>query len=307
MSEKERQYCSQHSSEAGEPLIGSIAPAQTLILLEYNDEWGAKAFEESHLPAEVKAHLGAALQQLSAPKLLLIKSHRPGAGRLFLVANLRPERTNVYLFRLERDEELCQLPLAEIVADAPAFAPYLYTQPLLLVCTNGRRDVCCAKFGFHVYQELARLSPPGEIPSVWEVSHVGGHRFAPNVLCLPQGAMYGRLGIEQAATLWESCRADRLLLEHLRGRLCFPEPVQASEFYLRQFTGRTETSAYHLRQIEEIAPRQWQVRWQAPGGQQYIVRLRAEKFTATIYESCAFDKVVQPDQYHLIDIQASED
>ena len=63
------------------------------------------------------------------------------------------------------------------------------TDPLLLVCTHGRRDRCCALDG----RALAAALAAAEEPHVWECSHLGGHRFAPTALVLPTGYLYGHL------------------------------------------------------------------------------------------------------------------
>lgn len=63
---------------------------------------------------------------------------------------------------------------------------------LTLVCTNGKRDQCCAIDGRALVEDLADVS------DVWECSHIGGHRFAPVVLHLPDGHVYGRVSAADA-------------------------------------------------------------------------------------------------------------
>ncbi len=75
---------------------------------------------------------------------------------------------------------------AAVVASLPGASP---AAPVLLVCTNGRRDVCCAVRGRPVALE-ASAHAPGR---VWEASHTGGHRFAPTGVLLPFGATLARL------------------------------------------------------------------------------------------------------------------
>ncbi len=53
--------------------------------------------------------------------------------------------------------------------------------PLALVCTNGKRDRCCALLGRPLAAELASSGVEG----VWEVTHLGGHRFSPPCSCCP--------------------------------------------------------------------------------------------------------------------------
>lgn len=60
-------------------------------------------------------------------------------------------------------------------------------EPLYLVCTHGRHDQCCAILGRPVAEAFAALRPE----ATWECSHLGGDRFAGNVLVLPWGITYG--------------------------------------------------------------------------------------------------------------------
>jgi len=104
-----------------------------------------------------------------------------------------------------------------------------------LVCTNGARDPCCAIRGPAVAQALARVLP-GE---VYECSHLGGHRFAANVLVLPDGLCFGRLDARTAVALAAELEAGRLPLEHLRGRTALDPEQQAAEILIRRELGLT--------------------------------------------------------------------
>jgi hypothetical protein len=99
-----------------------------------------------------------------------------------------------------------------------------------LVCTNGARDQCCAIRGAAVVKALA-AARPGE---VYESSHLGGHRFAANLLVLPDGLCFGRLDVRSALALVEELAAGRLPLEHLRGRTSLTEEEQAAEILVRE-------------------------------------------------------------------------
>ena len=56
----------------------------------------------------------------------------------------------------------------------------------LLVCTHGRRDVCCGSRGTDLALRLAAGGVPAGV-RLARTSHTGGHRFAPTFLVLPQG------------------------------------------------------------------------------------------------------------------------
>lgn len=105
--------------------------------------------------------------------------------------------------------------------------------PLYLVCTNGRRDRCCATLGRALVAALADAC--GE--ALWETSHVGGHRFAANLVCLPDGTYYGRLDAASGPATVAGHREGRLDLDHLRGRSWLPPPAQAAEIFARRRWG----------------------------------------------------------------------
>jgi hypothetical protein len=98
-----------------------------------------------------------------------------------------------------------------------------------LVCTNGRRDECCSLRGAPVLRGLGDRAVA--------CTHLGGHRFAANVLVLPDNLLFGRLDRASAAALAESLEAGELPLEHLRGRCSLAAEQQAAEILLRRELG----------------------------------------------------------------------
>ena len=77
-------------------------------------------------------------------------------------------------------------------------------------------------------------------------SHVGGDRFAANMLVLPEGLYYGRMepgSASQVATLHEQGRVD---IERLRGRSSYPMPVQYAEIALRRHLEEDRLDAVRL-------------------------------------------------------------
>ena len=143
---------------------------------------------------------------------------------------------------LDRAEQLLDLDLASLGAGrSPGLEPTEET--LLCVCTHGRHDACCAERGRPVAAALAAAHPD----EVWEISHIGGDRFAGNALFLPHGLYYGRLDAVTAVAVAGSHLAGQLDLDHLRGRSSYPMPVQAAEVALRRQLGETRLDAVRLR------------------------------------------------------------
>jgi (2Fe-2S) ferredoxin len=62
----------------------------------------------------------------------------------------------------------------------------------------------------------------------WECSHVGGDRFAANLVVLPDGAYYGYLDPDSAVAVTESHLAGRVDARYLRGLTTEPPLVQVA-------------------------------------------------------------------------------
>ena len=101
-------------------------------------------------------------------------------------------------------------------------------ESLLLVCTNGQRDLCCARFGLPLFESL-RIEFDAR---VWQTTHVGGHRYAPNLVCLPSGMVYGFVDPEQGVGLVHDHDQNMLRLSHMRGRSSHPPLLQAAEYFV---------------------------------------------------------------------------
>ena len=119
---------------------------------------------------------------------------------------------------------------ADVVADDGAKPLLVRHRPTggraFLVCTNGRRDECCSLRGAPVLRVLGARAVA--------CTHLGGHRFAANVLVLPDNLLFGRLDRESAVALADALDAEELPLEHFRGRCSLPPEQQAAEILLRR-------------------------------------------------------------------------
>jgi hypothetical protein len=290
-------FCSDLSAQAGEPLFGTATPTRVYLLLEYNGAWGEKALEKSDLPEKVKAHLKAYSKSSPDTKVLLIKRRRDSrdSGISFFVGVAAERNPSLYAFRLDHYEDLLALDFDKITAEAAEVKAYRREDPLILVCTNGRRDPCCARKGVLVLNALSRAA--GD--DIWESSHVGGHRFAANLTILPHGLLYGRVDGGNAGAILEAYLRGEVHLPNLRGRTCYAPVVQAADYYLRQETGFLSLDAFYLNDAQELSPHHWQVRFDSPSGQCYQLAIEEEKTSLQVYESCLLDKSTAITRYDL--------
>lgn len=234
--------CSTASRDLEEPLAGSASTVRTFLLLEAAGPWGVDAVRDCRLDEEVRQRL-LGLESTHRIRPLLVRRHgRSVAGprRVFLA---RADRTDPWAETAALDDvrELLDVDLTA-VAEGRSAGLTPHRDPLFLVCTHGRHDACCAERGRPLAAGMAEVAPE----ETWEVSHIGGDRFAANLLVLPHGLYYGRVAPGDASGLVATHRAGRLDLTHLRGRSSYPFAVQAAEVHLRRQTGEDGLMALRL-------------------------------------------------------------
>jgi hypothetical protein len=227
--------CSDASRARDEPMLATASRVARWLLVEHAGPWGPQSLPLSRMEPAVGARLTAAGAEHGARVLLL---RRPlgvpcPPGRRVYVVESRPGRERTLMTAVPDDDALARLPLPFDDVERPA-GWHEVTAPLLLVCTHGRHDQCCAVRGRPVAAALSALRPE----HVWECSHVGGDRFAANLLVLPHGLYLGRVPAADADALLQALDAGRLPLPWVRGRSSLPSPVQAAQHFAREATGR---------------------------------------------------------------------
>ena len=219
--------CAALSAAADEPLAGTAGRTDTFLLLEVRGAWERDALDG--LAERPAAAVRAWLDATPRSKVLFIRRPDRRRGELAaFVVRVAGAVPTVRRFRLADYDDLLRADLDE--------GGDLVAGPLALVCGHGRRDACCARLGRPLYEALRDEFGP---ESLWLSSHQGGHRFAPNLLWLPDGLLFGRVAPDEAATLVGDLRAGRLPLERLRGRTTFPPEAQAAEIAVRIALGVT--------------------------------------------------------------------
>jgi hypothetical protein len=230
--------CSVLSAAADEPAAGTAAVAVSWLCIEQSGPWGRDALSDSHFDPDVAAALAERVRGTGV-RIALIR--RPGrhadrhvpAPHTVLIAHTTPEQTWLERAVCDEPKQLLDLDLAAVGRGRrPGFGESS-TGPVLLVCTNGRRDLCCALAGRPVAATLA--AQHGQ--QVWEASHLGGHRFAPTAVHLPTGYSYGRIDVALGEQL---LRGDAAMIERCRGRSTWDPEGQVAELAVRARLGDTD-------------------------------------------------------------------
>jgi hypothetical protein len=219
--------CSVRALARGDSPVATASPAQRWLLIEQPGPWGRDALAESRFDQAVGPEL-ARRSRAEGVRLLLVR--RPGdrladSGRRWAYADSRPGREGLWWSVRTSDAELLTAPWDGSVGTAA-------DRPTYLVCTHGGHDACCALRG----RPLARALPAPGPTDVWECSHLGGDRFAANVVVLPYGFYYGQVPGDGADLVAAHDRGE-VALPWLRGRAGVPAPGQAAQHTARGALG----------------------------------------------------------------------
>jgi Sucrase/ferredoxin-like len=219
--------CADATLMRGEPIAASALHCRRFLLLEVPGPWGRSALDDSHMEADVARRLAAAADANDARVVLIRRPGRhPSAGDkprnlAWAMADTSPGNAGILWGYWQRPADLLGLDLAAAV---PAWAGETGPQRVALVCTNGKRDRCCAVRGRPVAAAIADATGW----DAWESSHLGGHRFAATALLLPSGDMFGQLEPESAVEVLRQFDAGRIVPAHYRGQCAQPLAAQAA-------------------------------------------------------------------------------
>jgi len=227
--------CTLAARARGDDAYATAPPARRFLLLEVPGPWPLPdAVDAADLRADVADAVRHRAGAAGARVLLVRRAGRhpapePGTPRRWAVARLGgPSGTGGVVWGTwTTDDDLLGVDPAITAPHHPG------ERPLVLVCTHGRHDVCCAIEGRPVAQQAA-ADPRVD---VWECSHLGGDRFAANLLWLPSGLLLGGLTVATTAAAVEAGLAGRVPLESYRGRCGDPAAAQAAQWFAMRKLG----------------------------------------------------------------------
>jgi hypothetical protein len=217
-----------------EPLFATASVVQRWLLLEQPGSWGQNALTESRLPPVAGRELRQRAQAAGLRIILIRRGRRFSSGRRHCYF-ARTTQTAPYLAEMSLDslDDLLDVDLSPLRDGGRIEGATECPRPVFLVCTHGRHDACCSIRGNQVSR--VACAKPGD--DAWECSHIGGDRFAGNLVCFPHGVYYGRVATDDVASLMDAYSSGRVSLERYRGRCCYPFPMQAAEYFVRRELG----------------------------------------------------------------------
>jgi hypothetical protein len=275
--------CAALAETLQEPLAGTAAVARSWLAIEQPGPWGGDALAASHLDHGVAKEL-TSLSEDTGVRIVLIRRpgshpdrHRP-APRTVYLAHTTPGRTWLERRSVTDPKELLDLDFTRAGAGDTGLLGTPVSDPLLLVCTNGRRDVCCALRGRPIAAELAATH--GD--RVWECTHIGGHRFAPTAVLLPTGYSYGRLTTTFCARLL----SDGPTTTDCRGRSTWSAAGQVAELAVRDAAKVTGPDTLSVTAVVPMPEGGWLATVHHTDGRTWHVTVAEREITAGRPASC---------------------
>ena len=228
------QFCSVLTQQFGEPLAGTAPYAEHFVFISWPKKyWQYEALEaKGGFPQGLKKWMNE--QSKVNGKISIRLASRAGLGHykadIFIYpgkwcySNVLPEEIPTVLESHFRNDT------------ASSFSAGKFEHDQIFICTHGRHDKCCAKFGqeladkmrYHVLRQKAAVE-------VWESSHLGGHRFAATMIDFPTGRAYGRLRPEAIPNFLESRKQGLVYGSAYRGSVFLTDLEQVAEAHAQHF------------------------------------------------------------------------
>lgn len=204
--------CSPWTRTQGVDPIGSAAPFDALVLVEWPLPWPNDVSDIAEL---------APATSVPGVRVMTVVPRPDGSNDgLARVVHHRRVGTN-RLAGVDHRVSLAEVPTLLARITAAPLADHLglpsavgVSPPEVLVCAHGKRDACCGRWGTLLHVELVDRWPGVR---VWRCSHTGGHRFAPTAVTLPDGRAWAYVDAALLDGIVHRTADPHDLAEHDRG------------------------------------------------------------------------------------------
>ncbi|MEU2351318.1 sucrase ferredoxin [Modestobacter sp. NPDC049651] len=291
--------CSVQALLRGDAVTATAPPARRWLLVEQPGPWGPDALLGSRFDPAVARPL-AARARAAGVRIQLVR--RPGgrlgdSGMRWAIADTTPGVETVWWSTREADADLLEVAWDGSVGEPSAVPTYL-------VCTHGAHDACCAVRGRPLAQGLTAAGAA----EVWETSHLGGDRFAANVLVLPTGHVYGQVPADGAELVAAHSRGE-VALPWLRGRAGWSPAAQAAQQCAREELGLLGVHDLDPREVDHLpSPAtgvdRWAVTLAGPDGD-VLVTVESRPSEVAALTTCRALHPVHWRTWHLVSLTPS--
>ena len=279
--------CSALADELDEPMAGTVDQRARWLLVEDRSAW------DSHAVRDVLGTAFEAAAKQRHLRVLLVRRREgpPDADAVRRVFLVDPVTTSMATRTID---DLAELDIGMAMRASPTSA---IRRPAR--CSSSARTAAATRA---VRCVVERSCPALASEDVWECTHLGGHRFAGNLVCLPDAIVYGRVSAADAPGLAAAYRDGRLDLDHLRGRSILPASAQVAEIELRRRLGHDRLRDMELVEAAEgVDDALWAVFRTADGRREtHRLELRPERLAPPRPISCRADDLQEPLHWRVV-------
>lgn len=227
-------FCRDLCLERGEPHQGTgDAPQRVLMLAWPRGKWRTPRWES----ADMSPALAASIHEAAKSGLHVALVDRVGESESLPQLTALPESVSA-----DFSSEADLIAAIDAYVAGEVFAGTFDPRTTIIVCTDSRRDACCARYGFSTYKALAATADREKF-NIVQATHIGGCRFAASLVVMPQRQRYGRMTAGQAPAFLEALSRGQIFLPAYKGRTDEPEPLQVAELAALQWAADNDAPA----------------------------------------------------------------
>ncbi len=233
-------FCAEGSRAVQENPIGHASIHPYYVLIECPTPWPYQALESSPLPPDVKTLPNYLYQTGKPSRFLLIYNQKLALPQTYRVIILKRQKGwsqgyNKREYHLNDLADVAGIVEQDLAGNPPTENVVSNQVRDLLVCTHGSHDQCCARYGKPFFYEANQLIDQlslNQSVRVWEVSHIGGHRFAPTLIDFPSGRYYGKISTSELSHILQQIDNYEVFSHVYRGWGILPRTAQILEQHL---------------------------------------------------------------------------
>jgi|TARA_B100001964_G_scaffold192517_1_gene215247 hypothetical protein len=184
--------CSEHSQAIGLDPCGTALNIDAVFLIELPLPWPKPVFMHPDLiglESIIDTSMGVT-------RVLTCQPRSNGQVTTVTVFCKEDATFDRWVFELESNDSLMEL-IETLISSKPkditTSKQIKENKEAVLLCTQGSHDICCGSKGTRL---AGQIEEQDNNIDLFKVSHLGGHRFSPTAMTLPDGRMWADLDLE---------------------------------------------------------------------------------------------------------------
>lgn len=258
--------CSHSSRQNNEQWLGTASPAQVWIALSHPKPWGATALASVDIGDLNRKHLTSLFSLYPDSRIQIVTQKSTSDIILFFAVAFEHDQ-RLYRIPLENYDQILDLSWSDIIANKLAYQKYLTDDAIYLICTNAQHDPCCGERGQALFDQYA------DNEQVWQCSHLGGDRFAANIVSLPTGNYYRRVDADALKKIIAAEQHQQVHIDNFAGRSCHERITQVALHYLLKTFPETSIHHWTFKSQKECKPLFFHLTFLDQGGHEIIVMI----------------------------------